>query len=463
MSVNDFLYASGRNEKEAIWEGNFQKYFEMAIKNPEITGLATQRIYNMIMSYGVETDASGSITYNFFRNKIFGAEKQIEDIMFYLKAASMGLDIKKRVLLLLGPPGGGKSQILSLLKKGLAKYSRMEKGAIYAIKGCPLNEEPMHLIPESEREDLWKRYNIKIEGKLCPLCQFKLTKEWHRNLNNVEVVRIYIDEENRVGVGTFAPSEKNNMEELYGSVDLSKVDFFGDAGDSRAYSFNGELHIANRGIMEFIEVLKAKTEVLHVLLTLAEEQMFKTPRFPLQYVDETLIAHTNEGEFLRFISSKENEAIVDRLYIVKMPYNMEVENEEKIYHSALKTKLVVKGKDVHPGAIRIASLFAIKTRGHNEELRVGMSGISPRFILNTMAIALVKTNESLVSPRHMLAVLRQQIYHYPVLSDEIRTLYLGYLTTLEDEIDDYKNIKKPDLNYTSREEKNLFDRMIGDN
>lgn len=452
------------NYRTNEWEGTFEDYFQMALKNPEITQLATQRLYNMILSYGYKPNPEGKTEYNFFKNRLFGAEQQIEDIMMYLKAASMGLDIKKRVLLLLGPPGGGKSQILAMMKKGLADYCRTTKGAIYGIKECPLHENPLHLIPQSKRKEIKEKYNIHIEGKLCPICQFKFETDWNRNINNVPIERIYISEENRVGIGTFAPAEKNDMSELYGSVDLSKVDYYGNEGDSRAYAFNGELHTANRGIMEFIEVLKAKPDFLHVLLTLAEEQQFKTPRFPLQYVDETLIAHTNESEFYRFISVKENEAIVDRLYIVRMPYNMNVLNEEKIYHSALKTKLNVKGIDVHPGAIRLASSFAIMTREHSDPLRNGMSGISPRFILNTISIALVKVGKKFIEPKDLLKVLWDQIVNYPVLDSETKKKYLSYLQKLSNELNEFNQVQKVNLNTeeTNNSKSSMFDLMLGD-
>lgn len=458
MSIDNFLYSAGRRESNEGWKGTFQEYVDIAIKTPSVTDLATKRIYNMIMNKGT-TVKNGRTIYKFFDGKIMGAERQIEQIMMYLKGASMGLDIKKRVLLLLGPPGGGKSMILSLLKKELALYSRTDKGAIYSIQGCPLNEDPMHLIPERDRADMWNRYGIHIEGKLCPYCQFRFENDWKRNLNHVPVERVYIHEDNRVGIGTFAPAEKNDMSELYGSVDLSSVDYYGDSGDVRAYSFNGELHKANRGIMEFIEILKAKSDFLHVLLTLAEEQQFKTPRFPLQYVDEALIAHTNEGEFYRFISVKENEAIIDRLFIVQMPYNMEVENEEQIYHHALKSKLKIKGAKVHPGAIRLASEFTIHTRRHKDPLRNGMSGISPRFILNSLAIALVNSPNHQVLPQHMLETLKDQVNNYPVLSMETREDYMNFLTGLQSSLIDYD---RPKPRNPRTDQQDMLDIIIGD-
>lgn len=457
---DDYLGDIGRKTKSAEWKGVFRDYFQMVINNPKIGQTAIQRLYHMIISHGTTELPNGRIEYNFFKGKIFGAEQQIEDVMMYLKASSMGLDIKKRVLLLLGPPGGGKSMILSLLKKGLATYSRTTDGSLYAIAGCPIHEDPLHLIPDSKRRDVWEKYGIKIEGRLCPYCQFKLRTDWHRNLNEVPVERVYIDEEDRIGIGTFAPAEKNDMEELYGSADVRKLEQYGNEGDVRAYAFNGELHVSNRGIMEFIEVLKAKPDFLNVLLTLAEEQQFKTPRFPLQYVDEALIAHTNESEFLKFIAEKQNEAVVDRLFIVRMPYNMKYENEEKIYHYALKTKLVVKDKEVHPGAIRLASMFAIMTREHDNPLRQGMGGISPRFILNAIAIALVRTSKRRIDPEDLFRILNHQVSEYPVLSKEQRDKYLLYLEKLKEHIEEFNRVGIKDVKLEKETKGSIFDNVV---
>lgn len=465
MSYEAYLRSLGKTQSQKSWTGNFEQYFSMAVQNPIITQSAVQRIYNMIMSHGTTVHENGRVEYNFFKDRMFGAERQIQDIMMYFKAASFGLDIKKRVLLLLGPPGGGKSMFLSLLKQGLADYSRTQEGAIYTIKDCPIHEEPLHLITrESDRKEIYKKYGVKIEGKLCPVCQFRFETDWKNNIANAEIERVYVSEENRKGIGTFAPSERNLMSELYGAPNSKMAEYYGDEADPRAYDFNGELHRANRGIMEFIEVLKADSSFLHILLTLAEEQQFKSPRFSLQYVDECLIAHTNEGEFYRFISEKENEAIVDRLYIVSMPYNMKTEVEEKIYHYALKTKLVVKDKSVHPGAIRLASKLAIKTRETKDPLRRGMQGLSPRFILNTLALSMVKTKGKEVTPEDMFHILKEQIYHYPVLSYDKREEYLQYLLELQEELPQFEKVKRDEVKIVERRSGNdLIDMIIGEN
>lgn len=462
---HSYLQSVGRRGRSFnIEEMDFAVYFSKVLENQKLSRNAVQYLYDMILSYGTYTDESGTTQYNFFKGRMFGAENQIQQIMDYFRAASMGLDIKKRILFFLGPPGGGKSMLLSFLKKGLAQYSRSEKGALYKIQGCPINESPLHLIEDEDtRAELWSKYKIKIDGKLCPFCKHKLEHDWKNNISNVKVERFFIDEDTRTGIGTFAPAKENDMSELWGRPNQRRVMDLGNEADPRAYDFNGELHKANRGIMEWIEVLKGDASILHILLTLAEEQQFKSPRFPLQFVDECLIAHTNEGEFYRFINEKENEAIVDRLYIVRMPYNMSYKDEEMIYHSAMKSKLVVEGVTVHPGAVRLASIFAILTRKSptNDPLRDGMQGLSPRFILNTLAISMVKTQSNEVSPTDMWNLLYQQISEYPILTPEIRKEYLALLERLKDELEEFNRVSMQDVQLKNhfKQSTTLFGRL----
>lgn len=465
MTDEQYLQSIGKKGKLMTKEEiDFNTYFGKVKSNKALSRNAVQRVYDMIISYGTSEDDKGRIQYNFFKGRMFGAENQISQIMDYFKAASMGLDIKKRILFFLGPPGGGKSMFLSFLKKGLSEYSKSEKGAMYKIQSCPINEDPLHLIEDEDtRKEIWEKYGIKIDGKLCPFCKHKLDHDWKHNIANVRVERFFVDEESRNGIGTFAPAEQNDMTELWGAPNLRRVEEIGNEADPRAYDFNGELHKANRGIMEFIEVLKADSGFLHILLTLAEEQQFKTPRFPLQFVDEALIAHTNEGEFYRFIAVKENEAIVDRLFIVQMPYNMSYKNEEMIYHSALKSKLVVKGVKVHPGAVRLASIFAISTRysPDNDKLRDGMQGISPRFILNSLAISMVKISTDTVTPLDMYSTLYDQIERYPVLDVDTRTQYLKILDELKQRIEQFDQVSDSDVKLDKQINKGtkLFERI----
>ncbi len=245
-------------ERTLAWEGTFAQYFEIASKRPQVTHLSHERIYHMIMDAGTETTRSGDPRYNFFNQEIFGIEKPLQQIVDYFHSAAQRLEVRKRVMLLMGPVGGGKSTIVYLLKRGLEAYSRTDEGAIYAIKGCPMHEEPLHLIPHELRGDIEKEFGIYIEGDLCPQCRYLLDTEYHGHIEEFPVKRIAFSEKYRVGIGTFTPSDPKSQDisELVGGIDLSTIGEVGVESDPRAYRFDGELNIANRGIMEFVEMLK---------------------------------------------------------------------------------------------------------------------------------------------------------------------------------------------------------------
>ncbi len=245
-------------ERELMWEGTFAEYFEIVTKRPEIARLSHERIYHMIMDAGVETTRTGEPRYNFFDQEIFGIEKPLQQIVDYFHSAAQRLEVRKRVLLLMGPVGGGKSTIVYLLKRGLEAYSRIPAGAVYAIKDCPMHEEPLHLIPHELRPDLEKEFNLYIEGDLCPHCRYMVDNTYKGHIEDVPLKRISFSEKYRVGVGTFTPSDPKSQDisELVGGIDLSTIGEVGVESDPRAYRFDGELNIANRGVMEFVEMLK---------------------------------------------------------------------------------------------------------------------------------------------------------------------------------------------------------------
>src|SRR5579884_1704761 len=194
-------------ERELAWEGTFAQYFEIACKKPEVTELSHERIYQMIMDAGVETTRTGEPRYTFFSQEIFGIEKPLQQIVDYFHSAAQRLEVRKRILLLMGPVGGGKSTIVHLLKRGLEAYTRGPKGAIYAIKGCPMHEEPLHLIPLDLRPDVEKEFGLYIEGDLCPHCRYMVDNQYHGRIEEVPVKRIAFSEKYRVGIGTFTPSD----------------------------------------------------------------------------------------------------------------------------------------------------------------------------------------------------------------------------------------------------------------
>ena len=194
-------------ERGLQWEGTFAQYFEIATKKPEVARLSHERIYHMIMDSGVETNRNGEPHYNFFSQEIFGIEKPLQQIVEYFHSAAQRLEVRKRVLLLMGPVGGGKSTIVYLIKRGLEAYSRTEAGALYAIKDCPMHEEPLHLIPNELRADVEKEFGIYIEGDLCPHCRYMVDTQYKGHIEDVPVKRLTFSEKYRVGVGTFTPSD----------------------------------------------------------------------------------------------------------------------------------------------------------------------------------------------------------------------------------------------------------------
>ena len=217
------------------------------------------------------------------------------------------------MLLLLGPPSGGKSTLVILMKRALEEYSRTDEGALFAVDGCPLHESPLHLVPHSLRAEFRDTYGIAVQGEICPHCATRVQSEFDGDFMQMPVRRLFISEASRCGVGTYAPHDPSTADvaDLVGSIDLAKVVEIGDEGDPRAWSWSGAVYAASRGILEMIEILKVKREFLYLLLTLTQEKNVKVSRFPLIYVDETIIAHTNLAEFKKFLQEKENEALLD--------------------------------------------------------------------------------------------------------------------------------------------------------
>jgi len=424
----------------------------------------------MIMDAGTETTRTGDQHYKFFKKEIFGIEKPLQQIVDYFHSAAQRLEVRKRILLLMGPVGGGKSTIVYLIKRGLEAYSRTEEGAIYAIKNCPMHEEPLHLIPQDLRPDVEKEFGLYIEGDLCPHCRYMVDNQYSGRIEAVPVKRIAFSEKYRVGVGTFTPSDPKSQDisELVGGIDLSTIGEVGVESDPRAYRFDGELNIANRGIMEFVEMLKTDEKFLYVLLTLSQEQNIKTGRFSMIYADEVVVSHTNEHEYQSFVGNKKSEALQDRIILVKVPYNLRVSDEIKIYEKLLKQSAL---KDVHiaPYTLRIASIFAILTRVEpskkagmslikkmrlydgediedfkqkdvkelqEEAVREGMDGISPRYVINRLSNALIKHNVTCINPIDALRALRDGLDQHTSITREERERYLNFIHEARREYDE---------------------------
>ncbi len=457
-------------ERELQWEGTFAQYFEIATKKPEVIRLAHERIYRMIIDADVETSRSDETRFNFFSEEIFGIEKPLQQIVEYFHSAAQRLEVRKRILLLMGPVGGGKSTIVYLIKRGLEAYSRIDTGALYSIRDCPMHEEPLHLIPNDLRADVEKEFGLYIEGDLCPHCRYMVDTQFVGHIEDVPVKRLAFSEKYRVGVGTFTPSDPKSQDisELVGGIDLSTIGEVGVESDPRAYRFDGELNIANRGIMEFVEMLKTDEKFLYVLLTLSQEQNIKTGRFSMIYADEVVVSHTNEHEYQSFVGNKKSEALQDRIILVKVPYNLRASDEVKIYEKLLKQS-ALQNVHIAPYTLRIASIFAILTRlepskkagmslmkklklydGEDiedfqqkdikelqeEAVREGMDGISPRYVINRLSNALVKQNTTCINPIDALRALRDGLDQHTSITREERERYLNFIQEARKEYDD---------------------------
>ncbi|MGE7838740.1 PrkA family serine protein kinase [Viridibacillus arvi] len=457
-------------ENRLKWEGSFADYLNIVKERPEVAQTAHSRVYNMIKSSGLE-EREGQKLFNFFGQEIFGLESAIERLVEeYFHPAARRLDVRKRILLLMGPVSGGKSTIVTLLKRGLEQYSRTDEGAIYAIKGCPMHEDPLHLIPHHLRKDFYEEYGIRIEGNLSPLNTMRLEKEYDGLIENVMIERITFSEDKRVGIGTFTPSDPKSQDiaDLTGSIDFSTIAEFGSESDPRAYRFDGELNKANRGMMEFQEMLKLDEKFLWNLLSLTQEGNFKAGRFALISADELIVAHTNETEYRSFISNKKNEALHSRIIVMPIPYNLKVSQEERIYEKMINESDMAH-VHIAPHALKVAAIFSVLTRletpkkqsidlvkkmrmydgesveGYNsvdvEELKKeypneGMNGIDPRYIINRISSAIIRKEVPSINALDVLRSLKDGLDQHASISQEDREKYTNYIAVARREYDE---------------------------
>lgn len=457
-------------ENQLKWEGTFREYLEILRDRPEVAQTAHARVYSMIKNAG-HSDENGKKSYKFFENEMFGLDEALERLVEeYFHPAAKRLDVRKRILLLMGPVSGGKSTIVTLLKRGFEEYSRTDKGAVYAIKGCPMHEDPLHLIPTHLREDFFEEYGIRIEGSLSPLNSMRLEQEYGGKVEDVLVERIFFSEDKRVGIGTFTPSDPKSQDiaDLTGSIDFSTIAEFGSESDPRAYRFDGELNKANRGMMEFQEMLKLDEKFLWHLLSLTQEGNFKAGRFALISADELIVAHTNETEYRSFISNKKNEALHSRIIVMPIPYNLKVSQEERIYEKMIKES-DMNHVHIAPHALRAAAIFSILTRledpkkqgidivkkmklydGENiegfneidvEELKKefateGMHGIDPRYVINRISSAIIRKEIPSINALDVLRALKEGLDQHASISDEDREKYLNYIAIARKEYDE---------------------------
>ncbi len=496
MEILQKLDEYQKRENLLKWEGSFREYLEIVAKNPLVAQLAHARVYQMIKYCGI-TEENDRKKYGFFDKEIFGLEKTIERLVEeYFHPAARRLDVRKRILLLMGPVSGGKSTIVAMLKKGLEQFSKLDEGALYGIKGCPMHEEPLHLIPKEMREEFEKEYGVYIEGELCPSCKMMIQEKYDNDVSKVIVERVILSEEDRVGIGTFTPSDPKSQDiaELTGSIDFSTITEYGAESDPRAYRFDGELNIANRGCLEMQEMLKCDEKFLYNLLSLSQEGNFKAGRFALISADEVIIAHTNESEYKSFIANKKNEALQSRIIVMPIPYNLKVSQEVKIYE-----KLIAQSdmQDIHiaPHALKTGAIFSVLSRlkeskkqgidllkkmklydgedveGFKQkdvnELRTespdeGMSGVDPRYVINRISTALIRSGTICINALDILRALKDGLDQHPSISKEERERLLNFISEARKEYDEIskKEVQKAFVYSYEESAKTIFNNYL---
>ncbi|MEX2169407.1 MAG: serine protein kinase [Pirellulales bacterium] len=516
------------------WVGSFDEYLDIVRKTPLVTRTAYQRLYDMILSYGVDSIERGRekrTHYRFFddpdndgRDAVFGLDDTLHNLVNALKSAAKGYGIERRVLLLHGPVGSSKSTIARLLKKGLERYSATDDGALFtlgwvddedpnnqeAIHWCPMNEEPLHLIPHRFRPEVEAKLNtgsgdedfqIAIQGSLDPFCRFmyqqrlkKYDGDWTRVIQDIRVKRLLLSEKDRIGVGTFQPKDEKNQDatELTGDINYRKIAEYGSDSDPRAFNFDGEFNIANRGIIEFVEVLKLDVAFLYDLLGASQEHRIKPKKFAQTDIDEVIIGHTNEPEYRRLQNNEFMEALRDRTVKIDVPYVTTLADEQRIYEKDYN-KRTVKGKHIAPHTIEMAAMWAILTRLEEpkhagltrlqklklyngktlpgftdeniKELRdqatsEGMLGISPRYVQDKISNALVAHPEARsVNPFMVLNELEAGLKHHSLINhEETKQEYRELLSVVKEE---YENIVKNEVQRAIAADEDALKRLCG--
>ncbi|NOT53293.1 MAG: serine protein kinase [Deltaproteobacteria bacterium] len=455
------------NRESKAWRGTLIDYLEKVRQDPTMTRLAHSRIYDMIVSHGM-SDITASDdprskrlykdeslkVYNFFKDEFFGIERTVAQIARYFHSASLKGEESRQVLYLMGPVGSGKSSLVEKLQRGLESVE-----PVYAIEGCPMFEEPLHLIPRHLRKEFEKMLGVHIEGDLCPTCRFRLKEEYGARYEEFPVATVSFSKRNRKGIGVVPPVDPNNQDTsvLIGSEDISKLDKYSE-GDPRVLELNGAFNVGNRGMVEFIEVFKNETEYLHAMITATQEKFIPAPgRHGTIYVDSVIVAHSNEAEWQKFKADHTNEAILDRIVVVKVPYNLRMSEEVKIYQKILRNSDF--RAHVAPHTLEMASMFAVLSRleqspkcdlvtklrlyngeeviekGRTKKINVqelreeakreGLSGISTRFIMKALDNALSESGRC-INPINVREALINMIKDQDV-ADDTRKLYLEFL------------------------------------
>jgi serine protein kinase len=522
----DLVHSSLTRERFAAlnWHGSFGDYLGFVETQPTIARNAWQRLLDMIESHGcVRPEKRGAFRrwkvfddpFNGGEDAVYGLDEPLAQLVQTIRAGARGLGPERRVILLHGPVGSSKSTIARLLKRGLEEYSKTEEGALYTfswdidgeITHSPMNQDPLLLVPPEARaaveERLNKRlrreYRISIQGELDPVSRYfyqvlmeRYDGDWKKVVEHIRVRRLLLSEKDRIGIGTFQPKDEKNQDstELTGDLNYRRIAEFGSDSDPRAFNFDGEFNVANRGLLEFVEVLKLDVAFLYDLLGATQEHSIKPRKFAQTSIDEVIIGHTNEPEYKKLASNDLMEAFRDRTIKIDIPYNLTVSDEVEIYRRQFARRRT-PGRTIAPHTLEIASLWAVLTRlddpthpnltllqkarlydgqdvqGFSREQvremreqspREGMVGISPRYVQDRIATCLA-SDSACVNPLEVLESLEHGLRHHSMVSnEETRKRYMQLIATAREE---YEEVIKREVQVAIVADREALDRLCG--
>ncbi|WP_295006970.1 PrkA family serine protein kinase [uncultured Dechloromonas sp.] len=503
MSI--FTRYQSRYEAAQEEELSIQEYLDLCRSDPSAYASVAER---MLMAIGepelVDTRLDARLS-RIFANKMlklypafrefYGMEEVIEHIVSYFRHAAQGLEEKKQILYLLGPVGGGKSSLAERLK------ALIERVPFYAIKGSPVHESPLALFNINEDGPILEQdYGIprRYLGGIMSPWAVKRLQEFGGDITRFRVVRLCPSVLSQIAVAKTEPGDENNQDisSLVGKIDIRKLETYSQ-NDPDAYSYSGGLCLANRGILEFVEMFKAPIKVLHPLLTATQEQNYKgTEGFGAIPFDGLILAHSNEAEWQAFKNNRNNEAFLDRIYIVKVPYSLRVTDEMHIYEKLLANSSLAAAPCA-PDTLRMMAQFSVLSRLKEPEnsslfskMRVydgenlkdtdpkaksyqeyrdfagvdeGMTGLSTRFAFKILSkVFNFDHREIAANPVHLMYVLEQQV-EQEQFPPEVEERYLRFLKEfLSPRYAEFigKEIQTAYLESYSEYGQNIFDRYV---
>jgi serine protein kinase len=501
-AIGNFVARYARTREEEL---SIDEYLAECKRNPLAHATAAERMLKAIGEPELVDTRNDPRLSRLFSNKVikrypafaefYGMEDAIEQVVSYFRHAAQGLEERKQILYLLGPVGGGKSSIAERLKQ------LMQQVPFYALKGSPVNETPLGLFdPQEDGPILQENFGISpryLQRILSPWAVKRLD-EFGGDIRRFRVVRRYPSILKQIGVAKTEPGDENNQDisSLVGKVDIRKLESFAQ-DDTDAYSYSGGLCLANQGLLEFVEMFKAPIKVLHPLLTATQEGNYKgTEGFGAIPFDGVVLAHSNESEWKAFRNNKNNEAFLDRIYIVKVPYSLRVSEETRIYEKLIRDSSLGSARCA-PGTLKMMAQFSVLTRLKEPEnsslfskmqvydgeslkdtdpraksfqeyrdyagVDEGMSGVSTRFAFKILSkVFNFDSAEVAANPVHLMYVLEQQIgrEQFPA---ELETRYIGFIKEhLAPRYAEFigKEIQTAYLESYSEYGQNIFDRYV---